>query len=246
MKEISTKCSVYGHTIIQMDLCDAFSETPSTTGLYICYALATYGQHPDHNGIELKAETEELGVPSEWYYSFNGKSFSETYDSFETFLSLYDCDNFGSWHVELCYQDAIIRFSGQKDTCRVGISFASELNVDVLPLIRDIESATYSFSRYDKDVMELLKAKYKMSEKRAVLTVQKLLKHRDIYAEFVQTSSMSGEVKEDGMVSVAGFTAQKLHREYPLSLLGAYNYLIYLREEPEAALTALKNGLPRK
>ena len=40
------------------------------------------------------------------------------------------------------------------------------------------------------------------------------------------------------------FTAQNLATNYPLSALGSYNYLIYLREIPEKALADLKAGLP--
>ena len=38
----------------------------------------------------------------------------------------------------------------------------------------------------------------------------------------------------------------KLVEDFSLSPLGAYNYLIYLRENPQNALADLKAGLPRK
>ena len=37
-----------------------------------------------------------------------------------------------------------------------------------------------------------------------------------------------------------------LSKEYYLSPLGAYNYLVYLIEDPERALADLKAGLPTK
>jgi hypothetical protein len=47
-------------------------------------------------------------------------------------------------------------------------------------------------------------------------------------------------------IKVEGFTACQLATNYPLSPLGAYNYLIYLREMPVQALADLEAGLPRK
>ena len=46
--------------------------------------------------------------------------------------------------------------------------------------------------------------------------------------------------------NLCGYTAETLHRDYNLSPLGAYNYLVYLKEDPNNALTDLKAGLPRK
>lgn len=43
-----------------------------------------------------------------------------------------------------------------------------------------------------------------------------------------------------------GYTAEFLSKEYNLSPLGAYNYLVYLIEDPERALADLKAGLPTK
>ena len=51
---------------------------------------------------------------------------------------------------------------------------------------------------------------------------------------------------EENAIVVEGYNAKMLFANYPLSELGAYKYLIYLREEPEAALADLKAGLPRK
>ena len=45
---------------------------------------------------------------------------------------------------------------------------------------------------------------------------------------------------------IEGYSAKRLNTEYPLSILGAYNYLIYLREDLQNALKDLKNGLRKK
>lgn len=83
-----------------------------------------------------------------------------------------------------------------------------------------------------------------LSNRRADMTISKLAKHKDIYLEFSdyvakRTFSVDG-------LSAEGYTAKMLNQNYPLSPLGAYNYLIYLREMPDKALADLKAGLPTK
>ncbi len=47
-------------------------------------------------------------------------------------------------------------------------------------------------------------------------------------------------------IAVKGFSAQRLVESYGLSPFGAYNFLVYLRESPDAALVDLRKGLPEK
>lgn len=83
-----------------------------------------------------------------------------------------------------------------------------------------------------------------LSERRADMAISKLARHKDIYLEFSEYVAKKA-FPEEG-ISVAGYTAEVLNQNYPLSPLGAYNYLIYLREMPEEALADLKAGLPIK
>lgn len=83
-----------------------------------------------------------------------------------------------------------------------------------------------------------------LSERRADMAISKLARHKDIYLEFSEYVAKKA-FPEEG-ISVAGYTAEVLNQNYPLSPLGAYNYLIYLREMPEKALADLKAGLPTK
>lgn len=53
-------------------------------------------------------------------------------------------------------------------------------------------------------------------------------------------------VPEDDCYKVEGYSAQEIYEKTYLTKIGAYNYLIYLKEDPEEALKDLKNGLPRK
>ena len=47
-------------------------------------------------------------------------------------------------------------------------------------------------------------------------------------------------------ISIEGYTAERLVTSTYLRPVGAYSYLIYLREKPKEALEDLKRGLPRK
>jgi hypothetical protein len=77
--------------------------------------------------------------------------------------------------------------------------------------------------------------------------VNQLARHEDIFEEFFNFIRIKKMQQKDGTkVLVCGYTAEKLMAEYNLSELGAYNYLVYLREEPKQALADLKAGLPRK
>ena len=81
------------------------------------------------------------------------------------------------------------------------------------------------------------------SDRRKQAILDKLHKYGDIFNEFYYY--VLRESFEDGVVE-SGYYASKLVEDFSLSPLGAYNYLIYLRENPQNALADLKAGLPRK
>lgn len=84
-----------------------------------------------------------------------------------------------------------------------------------------------------------------MSEIRMEHTAEKFLKYSDI-ALAVQYHIENDNY--DNSISIEGYTAKKLHDEVEdkLSIIGIYNYLIYLKESPKEALHYLALGLPRK
>lgn len=96
----------------------------------------------------------------------------------------------------------------------------------------------------NKMIMDYLRGEILQTEKVALQNIEKFQRHPDIMSEF------SGWIKTREFPSVAitveGYTAEKINRTSYLSELGAYNYLIYLREKPDEALKNLKAGLPRK
>jgi len=75
--------------------------------------------------------------------------------------------------------------------------------------------------------------------------LKQLKSYEDILMEFYDYVLLD-EFPKDRAVVIYGYTAQKLCEKFSLSVLGAYNYLIYLREYPDEALADLERALPRK
>ncbi len=85
----------------------------------------------------------------------------------------------------------------------------------------------------------------KMSEKRITANLEKLNRHEDIKYELYETLIYES-FPRTGAISVCGYTAKNLMETTHLTVLGCYNYLIYLREDEKNALDDLKKGLPVK
>lgn len=94
-------------------------------------------------------------------------------------------------------------------------------------------------------IHDYMKYECGMSEKRIESNMKQLDLHSDIKHEFYEFI-MTEEFPVNSAIEVNGYTARRLKSETYLSVLGSYNFLIYLREEPETALADLKKGLPRK
>lgn len=84
-------------------------------------------------------------------------------------------------------------------------------------------------------------------EERAVAIVDQIAKHTDVLEEFFNYAWMGDFCKEDKPKNqVCGYTAEILTKEYNLSPLEVYSYLVYFIEDPERAEADLKAGLPPK
>lgn len=94
-------------------------------------------------------------------------------------------------------------------------------------------------------ILACLKGEFSMSPERAEAAYKKLATHPDILNEFYFYANNGRFISFDP-ITAEGYSAQGLCETTYLSPIGAYNYLIYLREHPEEALQDLKDGLPRK
>ena len=153
------------------------------------------------------------------------------------------------------YDKTYIRFWGGREEdmpCEIPVSEAdaervvSEASVidELLSTAKtQIEWTANSF--YKIGITEYILHHMKLSQTRAEKSYEKIARYADIRKEFYQFI-MDDEVFPSNPIKVEGFSAHHLATNYPLSALGAYNYLIYLREMPEKALADLKAGLPTR
>lgn len=121
-------------------------------------------------------------------------------------------------------------------------------NKEVSVRIRDYYKGKINWTEkyfIDSFIKDYLTYEYKLSEKRAKLNLEKLNKHEDIKLELYETI-VYGDFPKAGKIEVCGYTAEDIKNQTSLSILGTYNYLIYLRENETEALEKLKNELPLK
>ena len=95
-------------------------------------------------------------------------------------------------------------------------------------------------------VCRFLRENYDMSEQQAVDALEYLKRDIHVLAEFKHYIVTGSFVPDGCCYRVQGYSSEQLCRTTFLTPLGAFNYLIYLRERPEVALTNLKAGLPRR
>lgn len=94
-------------------------------------------------------------------------------------------------------------------------------------------------------VIEYFTQELHETQKRAEEMYKKLEKYPDILEEFLFWIK-NNDFKKENPIEIEGYTALKLMQSTYLEPIGAYNYLIYLKEKPEEALEYLKKGLPKK
>lgn len=95
-------------------------------------------------------------------------------------------------------------------------------------------------------IIEHLKAEYGYSEAKANKAIDYLMQIKIIAFEYLYFIE-NGDYVPDKYASVfSGYTAKRICTETNLTVLGAFNYMIYLHKMPEKALVNLKAGLPVK
>jgi hypothetical protein len=187
------------------------------------------------NTKELSEELKKLGIPNSWF-QIGEKGNPDNKDVLrlvDNQWSVYYSERGGQFDLktfktedEAC-SELLLRMKAEKEE-------DEQLLQDVAPL-----------GKTDSIVLNHLLTEEKVTEKVALQIIGKLDKHPDILEEFtkwVQTR----QYPVRGAICVEGYTAQKLSESTHLHPVGAYNYLIYLREKPEEALNRLKQGLPIK
>ncbi len=235
----------YMSNIEHYDLCDTFSDSNANKGLIICYIISTR-KSVSLVSLELRARHEEIGIDEKWHKRYMAATFGCSFESIYNFINVYGDDDFGRWTLIISYQNTEVTISGEKDKTVIGVSYQKDKKLNLLPLLSSVEVTSYEYNSYDKKVINLIKSKFKMTNKQAIKAIEKLQAYREIYDEFILVIATEKYANKYNAITIEGFTAEKLNKDYPLSLLGAYNYLIYLKTSPKEALEDLRKGLPRK
>lgn len=207
-------------------------------GVLILYVLV---KKSDIVFIELTAEAEgELGAP----HNILTVSDMDIFRSLNELANTFSTQELNIWELKCNYKNSDIYITGRTFGSILGIRSPLTSNINFLPLMNDVETGTYDYHDYDPAALELIKGKFKMNQKVTIQTLIKMENQKDIFDEFMGCIRGDSFIFPDAdAVSVDGFTAQYLHENYPLSEIGAYNYLIYLRNDPKQAKTDLENGL---
>jgi len=100
-------------------------------------------------------------------------------------------------------------------------------------------------SSYDKLVSRFIKDNSELSDTRVEKMLKNLKIHYDLYSEIVECF-LAGNIYKKKLIEVEGYDVKELCSKYNLSIVGAYNYLIYLREEPKKALADLNKEFMKK
>ena len=215
-------------------------------GLLIGY-LMTQCMDVSITSMYVEAYAPERGTLPLWERQFSRGEFEEKYPNLESFLKEYDTDDFKLWRLKFRYKGAECSASGFREKDEIGISHSLEKDVNFIPLLAEIENMSYEYHDMDPFLVDQMQFLFDLTLKRAIDSLCKLQRQEDIYKEFTQVVKFGGRMMpSEHCIKVEGYTAAMLKEQYPLSVLGAYNYLIYLREKPEEALADLKKGLPRK
>ena len=82
---------------------------------------------------------------------------------------------------------------------------------------------------------------YNCSEKQARTLVWQIMRYKDIFKEFFNYACIAEFCNDEGeQTEVCGYTAEILNRDYKMSPLEAYLFLVRLKKDPEKALAELK------
>lgn len=108
------------------------------------------------------------------------------------------------------------------------------------------EKTIANFEEKEPVILSYLMKEYKYSEKKANEALEYLKQNKYVAFEFLYYIENGVFVPEKYATNYYGYTAEKLSQRDDLTLLGAFNYLIYLQKKPEEALANIKKGLPRR
>ena len=185
-------------------------------------ALPTYREADDANVWQLYVDGEWQNDLYAWVLCFDGQNwkFAKTDDErgYVRCLEKFETESAAVEYIKNSFR---ITYLGTRCKSEIGV----------------IQELLYRF----------VQKEFGYPEERAVAIVDQIAKHTDVLEEFFNYAWMGYFCKEDKPKNqVCGYTAEILTKEYNLSPLEVYSYLVYFIEDPERAEADLKAGLPPK
>lgn len=95
-------------------------------------------------------------------------------------------------------------------------------------------------------ILSYLEQEYGYGEEKAREAVEYLKQSEYTAFEFAHYVERGEFVPDRYAEYRSGYTAERIYRETGQTVLGAFNYMVYLKRKPEEALEYLKKGLPRR
>lgn len=106
---------------------------------------------------------------------------------------------------------------------------------------------TRKIAKIPKDrICQILQETYGFSSQRAIDAWEYLKQDMHVLFEYKYYVTTGKFVPDPYGYKVQGYSAMQLHNTTYLTVLGAFNYLIYLTVKPQEALDHLKKGLPNR
>lgn len=175
------------------------------------------------------------------------KNLKDTLNDINEILNETNSISSGWEKIISLYEDAIVsaennRFFSIKAASRIYREFNGDHTTDIL---KTIDATDTKVEMYFANILRNYIAS-NVNDNVLEKMINKIIRYEDIFKEFVNYILAGENFEKENPLVVEGYTAEKLCNKTILNPLGAYNYLIYLRENPKEALANLKAGLPIK
>lgn len=157
-------------------------------------------------------------------------------------------DEKGGWQAIISlYEKAIAKAESNKyfsvqDASRIFLEFNSNYTSNIFKLI---DKTAVDIEQYFQTLLRSY-LESSVSPNRMDAKVKEFSRHTDIYEELINYILAGEQFEETVSVAVEGYTAKRLMNETILTPIGAFGYLVYLREKPKEALADLKANLPHR
>lgn len=178
-----------------------------------------------------------------------GKVQKDTYFSIpgliiNTFGYYQDCG--GNWVVFVTDDDR-----GIEDTNRICRS-----EEEAIQTVYEL-AESYNFSNLTSQILDnfgekipslitYLNREYDYTASKAQKAIDYLLQEKYIAFEFLYYVEHGEFVPDCFACNFSGYTAKDIYHETELTILGAFNYMVYLKKKPHEAVNNLKKGLPMR